>query len=301
MSKKSSRALWVALFLLTGLLAACGDADPVSPQRYAETDALVQLMNDSLSGAENLRKVADIDHSRLGHEAGSSMPPARVLIFSDTKMEAELIKLNPLVALDLPLRILTFEQDVDGPAKVISNTFDYLVSRYQLNPDQTESLRQAYERDIATVTEGVPEEAITSFASDEMQPDGIVTIPSPYGFDETLERVNAAIDAQDDTMQFGTVDFQADAREQGIEIPPSHMILFGGPGPGGKAMAKAPTLGLDGFCQKFLVWQDDDGRTHLSFNDLLALAERQEADKTPALRVINFRLKKVFGEALAAD
>ena len=154
---------------------------------------------------------------------------------------------------------------------------------------------------MAAVTQGLPKQVITSFTRDEMQPDGIVTIKSPYGFEETLKRVNSAIDAQNDTMHFGTVDFQANAREQGIDIPSSYMILFGGPGPGGKAMHSAPTLGLDGFCQKFLVWQDGDGRTYLSFNDLVALAERQEASKTLALRVINFRLNKTFSDALAED
>ena len=100
-------------------------------------------------------------------------------------------------------------------------------------------------------------------------------------------------------MHFGVVDFQANARDLGIEIAPSYLILFGGPGPGGKAMVEAPTLGLDGFCQKFLIWEDASGQIKLSFNDLLALAERQGVKKAIALRVINYRLKKTFGNALA--
>jgi len=287
--------------LVAFLLTACGSADPVDPQRYVDSDAIAQTMIDNLSRSNTLRKVADIDHSRLGHEAGSPMPPARVLIFSDARMEARLIQSNPLVALDLPLRVLTFEQGAGGPAKVIYNSFDYLVSRYQLDPGQTSTLRKAYENGFAKVTQGLPAEAITSFSRDEMQPDGIVTIESPYGFAETLMRVSTAIEAQNDAKYFGRVNFQADAAKQGIDIPPSHMILFGAPGPGGKAMADAPTLGLDGFCQKLLVWQAGDGRTFLSFNDLLALAERQETNKTIALRIINFRLNKTFMDALSED
>jgi uncharacterized protein (DUF302 family) len=94
------------------------------------------------------------------------------------------------------------------------------------------------------------------------------------------------------------VDFQANARGQGVERRPTYLILFGAPAPGGKAMADAPTLGLDGFCQKLLIWEDASGRILLSFNDLLALAERQGVKKSIALRVINYRLKKVFTEAL---
>jgi len=228
------------------------------------------------------------------------MPPARVLIFSDSQLESELIKLNPLVALDLPLRVLAFEDASDSSSKIIYNSFDYLVSRYQLDPGYSNELREKYNEDMATATHGLPSTAVASFPSDTMSPDGIITIESPYGYEETIERVNVAINAQSDTMHFGTVDFQANARELGIEIAPSYLILFGGPGPGGKAMVEAPTLGLDGFCQKFLIWQDPSGRTHLSFNDLLRLAERQGAKKALALRVINYRLNKTFDDALAS-
>ena len=260
----------------------------------------MQQVDQNLSRSGGLRKVAEIDHSRLGHEAGSPMPPSRVVIFSDAVLETQLIQLNPLAALDLPLRVLAFE-DSGGDARLIYNEFDYLLSRFQLDPARTESLAAGYARSVAAVTKGVPADAISAFASDEMQPDGIVTITSPYDFDETLKRVNAAIDAQDDTMHFGKVDFQASASKQGIDIPPSQLILFGAPGPGGKVMAPAITLGLDGFCQKFLVWQDANGRTHLSFNDLVALAERQDTGKSIALRVVNFRLKKTFADALSGD
>ena len=84
----------------------------------------------------------------------------------------------------------------------------------------------------------------------------------------------------------------------GITLAPTYMILFGGPGPGGKAMAEAPTLGLDAFCQKFLVWQDEEGNVFLSFNDLVALAQRQQVAVAPVLRVINLRLKRTFTAAL---
>jgi len=45
-------------------------------------------------------------------------------------------------------------------------------------------------------------------------------IPSSFGFEETIERENAAINAQDDTMHFGAMDFQANARELGFAIAP---------------------------------------------------------------------------------
>lgn len=288
--------------MLPGLvIAGCGDAEPIPAERYVGTDQLVSIIDENLVSSANLSKILDIDHSRLAQEAGSVMPPATVLIFSDPALDSELIKLNPLVALDLPLRVLAFEDVGDSASKVIYNSFDFLVSRYQLGPGATKSLRTKYNHAMSEITKGVPPEAMASFASDEMKPDGVITIESPYGYQETIDRVNAAINEQKDTVHFGVVDFQANARELGIELNPSYLILFGGPGPGGTAMADAPTLGLDGFCQKFLVWEDASGGINLSFNDLLALAERQGVTKALALRVIHFRLNQVFSDALASD
>ena len=87
-----------------------------------------------------------------------------------------------------------------------------------------------------------------------MQPDGIVALDSPFDFKTIVQRLVSAIDGQDDTVWFGRVDFQERGVENGIELPPALLLLFGAPAPGAKAMAEAPTLGLDVFCQKLLIW-----------------------------------------------
>ena len=300
-SNSARRRLALLSCLAAACLAACGSPEPVPDERYRETDQFIELIGASLSSRSSLREIADIDHSRLGASAGSPMPPARALIFSDPQLESLLIEQAPLIALDLPLRVLAFEEAESQSNKVIYNRFDYLVSRYQLDSETASELGVRYDQLFSDVTVEIPAGAVASFSSDEMKPDGIITIPSPYDFAETLQRVNDAIEDQDDTLMFGLVDFQANAREVGRAIRPSTMILFGAPGPGGKAMSSSPTLGLDGFCQKFLIWEDGAGQIKLSFNDLLALARRQEAKVALALRVVNFRLNSVFSDALSEE
>jgi uncharacterized protein (DUF302 family) len=224
------------------------------------------------------------------------MPPAKVLIFSDPKLEAELMLINPLAAIDLPLRVLAYESMPGPESRVIFNSFDYLESRYGLG--DLPHLAAMFEASMSVALHGIAPEQIAAFENNTMQPDCIITISSSFDFETTIERVSAAIDSQDDTVWFGDVDFQARAKERGVDIAPARLLLFGGPAPGAKAMAKAPTLGLDGFCQKLLVWQDDAGETFVSFNDLLALADRQGVAKSVALRVINRRLQSVFSSAL---
>lgn len=291
------RSLAVAAWALAA--TACGQPEPSDPARYAGSDRLFETIAANIAASETLEQIVAIDHSRLGAVAGSVMPPARVLIFSDRQLEAALLRIDPRIAIDLPLRVLAYESVPNGASRVIFNSFDYLRSRYALGdlPD----LAARFEASMSEALEGIAPDQIAAFTSDSMRPDGIITLASPFDFETTVERLRAAIDSQDDTVWFGEVDFQARAQEQGIGIAPNRLLLFGGPAPGAKAMAKAPTLGLDAFCQKLLVWQDGSGEISVSFNDLLALANRQGVPKSVALRVINRRLQSVFGSALEAE
>jgi uncharacterized protein (DUF302 family) len=288
----------VGLLVALALLVGCGEDAP-EPGRYVAPDDLFERVQANVERAEALETLLEIDHSRLGAQAGSSMPPARVLLFSDPRLEADLLAMNPRVGIDLPFRVLAFESTDTGEAQVIHNTYAYVASRHGLEAEGALADRYRMAHELAQYR--IPLEARAAFGNDRMQPDGIVTISSPYDFGETLRRINEAIASQDDTVVFGGLDLQARAAEHGVKLRPTTLVLFGGPGPGARAMAEAPTLGLDGFCQKFLVWTDENGDVHLSYNDLLALAERQAVPKALALRIVSRRLDSVFEEALAPE
>jgi uncharacterized protein (DUF302 family) len=288
-------------FLGTGfallLLSACsGEPEPVAESRYAGPDQLFQQLETNVGANPAFEVITEIDHSRLATEAGSSMPPAHVLIWSDPELEAAILAEAPLAAIDLPLRALAYESQDSGKAAVIANRYDFLVNRYGLPADG--ELRDRYEGAINSAMQGIPADAIANFPTDSMPDTGIITLNSPHDFATTEQRLMEAIDAQSDTVHFGIVDFAERSSEHGVTLPPMRMILFGGPGPGGKAMEAAPTLGLDAFCQKLLIWQDKEGNVRVSFNDLLALADRQQVSGGVALRVINWRLSSTFSKAL---
>lgn len=289
----------VIVLLMAGLLSlwACSRADrPVSESRFVEPDRLFQTIERNVRGQEEFEVIVDIDHARLAAEAGSPMPPSHVLIWSDPKLEADILKYNPLAAVDLPLRVLAFEDQKTFKAAVIANSYDYLAYRHSLPDD--ENIRALYENAIAEAIKGIPKDAIARFPSDTMPDAGLITLDSPHDFDVTEQRIIDAIKGQSDTVEFGMLDFASRSKEYGVTLEPMRLILFGGPGPGGRAMKSAPTLGLDAFCQKLLIWQDSGGNVHVTFNDLPALAERQQVSGGIALRVINRRLKKTFSEAL---
>ncbi len=290
-------AIAVAMGCLLFALAACSrGTEPVAASRFVEPDRLFDKLAANVRSHPQFEVIADIDHARLAEAAGMPMPPSHVLIFSDPELEAAMLQLNPLAALDLPLRVLAFENQTSGKAAVIANNYDFLERRYGLPANA--AIRSRYETAIAMATAGIPADSISRFTSDSIQDPGVVMLDSPYDFATTEQKILMAIDAQSDTVHFGKIDFAARSRAHGIELAPTLLILFGAPGPGGRAMAHAPTLGLDAFCQKLLIWQDPSGTVRVTFNDLVALAERQQASGGIPLRVINRRLKHTFSAAL---
>lgn len=286
----------LTVLVLGFLLFVQRKPEPIAESRYVEPDRLYQAIVANVRSHPEFEVIADIDHSRLGAGAGSPMPPSHVLIWSDPILEASILKHNPVAAVDLPLRILAYEEQSTGEPAVIYNRYGYVARRHSLPQDA--SLRDGYESAFSTAMGEIPEGVIKTFPSDELPAAGLVTLTSPYDFSTTKKRIQDAIQAQSDTVSFAEVDFAARSKAHGVELRPLHLILFGGPGPGGKAMASAPTLGLDAFCQKLVIWQDENETVHVTFNDLLALATRQNVSVGLPLRVINRRVKETFSAAL---
>ncbi|TLU64128.1 DUF302 domain-containing protein [Thalassotalea litorea] len=290
--------IYALLTLIIGLfLQGCNPKpEDISDQRYNGPDKLYQQLETNIKNHADFDFIVDIDHSRLAKKAGSIMPPAHVIIWSYPQLEADVIREQPLAALEFPFRALAYEQAKSQQASVITNSYQYLVNRYQLNANVDRE--KQYNSVVESAFSGIPAQNIETLPDEVEAFAGITTLDSPYDFEKTKQRVMSAIKAQSDTVVFGEVNFNERARSYGVDLPPLVLVLFGGPGPGGKAMAAAPTLGLNGFCQKLLIWQGDDGKINVSFNDLLDMAKQQNAETTLPLRVVNRRLNKTFSDAL---
>jgi len=295
-ARDCTRSIFTAACVLLSLAACSRDPEPVPEERFAKVDKLFEVIESNIRNYPGFEIVADIDHARLAAKAGTPMPPSHVLIWSDPTLDAAILNSNPQAAVDLPLRILAFEDPATGKAAVIANRFDFLVYRHGL-PDDA-AVRGRYEAAIATAMQGIDVDSIAYFATDKMPNAGLVTLESPYDFKTTEALLMDAIMTQSDTVHFATLDFAERAKAHGVQLAPVRLVLFGAPGPGGQAMREAPTLGLDAFCQKLLIRQDKSGVVLVTFNDLGELAARQQLSASIPLRVINLRIKTTFSEAL---
>src|SRR6266404_7961226 len=96
---------------------------------------------------------------------------------------------------------------------------------------------------------------------------GLVTKPSKYSVQETVEKFEAAIKskAAGGWVVFNRIDHAAAAKQAGLGIRPRTVIIFGNPKGGTPPMTKSATLAID-LPMKALVWQDDQDRVWLTYN-----------------------------------
>src|SRR3984893_1795436 len=105
-----------------------------------------------------------------------------------------------------------------------------------------------------------------------MAAQGLTTIPSGYGPQDTMNRLEAAVKAKGMTV-FARIDHAAGATGAGLSLRPTEVLIFGNAKAGTPLMQSVQTIGLDLPLQA-LVWQDASGKTWLSYNDPAWLAKR---------------------------
>lgn len=101
---------------------------------------------------------------------------------------------------------------------------------------------------------------------------GIITLASPFPVKEIVDRLETLLRAKGATI-FARIDQQAAAREAGLEMPTTELLLFGNPKAGTALMLAKPLSGLD-LPLKVLGWQDQDGKSWLSYNSFGYLQQR---------------------------
>jgi uncharacterized protein (DUF302 family) len=105
-----------------------------------------------------------------------------------------------------------------------------------------------------------------------MAADGLTTIPSSYGPKDTMDRLEAEVKAKG-MMVFARIDHAAGAAAVGLSLQPTEVLVFGNAKAGTPLMHAAQTIGID-LPLKVLVWQDESGKTWLSYNDPAWLVKR---------------------------
>ena len=105
-----------------------------------------------------------------------------------------------------------------------------------------------------------------------MPADGLITVQSSFGPEETARKFEAAVQTKGMNV-FAKIDHAAGAAQVGLPLRPTTVIIFGNPKGGTPLMQAAQTSGID-LPLKALVWRDAAGATWLSYNDPAWIAKR---------------------------
>jgi len=113
-----------------------------------------------------------------------------------------------------------------------------------------------------------------------LEGDGIITVKSAYGFDETITRIKADI-AEKKIMFFDAIDQTKLAKAAGIDLPPSTLLVFGNPPLGIQFLTAKPAAGLD-WPVRLLVTADGKGQVYATYTDFAWIARRHGIDDRDA-------------------
>jgi uncharacterized protein (DUF302 family) len=101
-------------------------------------DQTVEKLRGILQG-KGVTLFALVDHSGEAEKVGMKMPPTKLLIFGSPKAGTPLMLAAPSIAIDLPLKILVWE-DAHGKAWVTYNSPAYLQERHGLPPELLQNI-----------------------------------------------------------------------------------------------------------------------------------------------------------------
>jgi len=117
---------------------ANGIVDKLSRQSVEETVERLKRVLQS----KGVTLFAIVDHSGEAEKVGMKMRPTKLLIFGSPKAGTPLMQAAPSVAIDLPLKILVWE-DGQGKVWVSYNSPAYLQQRHGIPPELVQNIAVA--------------------------------------------------------------------------------------------------------------------------------------------------------------
>lgn len=137
--------IWQFAALLIGLtvpIFAASNPDKKNgmvdvPSNHSVDETVDRIKN--ILQIKGISLFALIDHSGEAEKVGMEMRPTKLLIFGSPKAGTPLMLAAPSIAIDLPLKILVWE-DLQGKVWVSYNSTEYLAHRHDLPHDLVQNI-----------------------------------------------------------------------------------------------------------------------------------------------------------------
>lgn len=233
-------------------------------------DEAYGALRNALESNENINIVAEVNHSENAASVDLELDPTRIIFFGNPNLGTPLMQKNQLAGLDLPQKILVYENEW-GEVYLGFNNTAYLSSRHGLDGAATLPTIENALTNLTTSAGGGA--LVAAERSIVREGAGIVTKTSSSGFDQTYENLLNALQNNENLRVVAEINHGGNAANAGLDLPPTRLIIFGNPNLGTPVMQTSQTSALD-LPQKILVWEDAKGTVYVSYNSPYFLAAR---------------------------
>lgn len=272
--------LFIAVLLV---LFSCKDDDETNVQATipstpgasfaASTNSFSETYNtliSTLEANENITIVAEVDHKMNAQSAGLELRDTRLVLFGNPSLGTPVMQLNQQAGLDLPQKMLVYEDEAGSILVSFSGT-DYLAARHGVaDAESLSQISNALSNFAVLATGGtVLERPATSITLNQ----GVITVESQNDFATTYNKLRSSIENNENLTIIAQLNHQVNANSVGLELPPTRIIIFGNPALGTPLMQSSQTTALD-LPQKMLVWENNEGKVMISYNDPAFLKQR---------------------------
>lgn len=117
------------IFIITCTLTQVMAQDLIVKESSKNPERTVEALKSQIKSMD-LNLVQHINHSEAANKANMELAPTHVLIFGNPEVGTQLMKTDPRVAIELPLRILVYQEG--GRTKVAYRDLSYLSQTFQL-------------------------------------------------------------------------------------------------------------------------------------------------------------------------
>lgn len=241
----------------------------VSKTHSKSVDEIYSSIKSIIEANENLKIVAEVNHWEAPKGVEIEIPQSRLIIFGNPKVGTQLMQKNQTVALDLPMKILVY--DDNGTTKVIYNNGSILMNRYEIMlPEIEEKINGLLNK----ISQSEIEEPKLRDLQLESSLTNIQTKKSSLSVDKASEKLEKLLKEKEFKL-VTKIEHDKAAQKVGLELRPTRLFIFGKPEVGSQLMQLNSTIGLD-LPMKMLIWEDENGKTQVSYFTGSFLAVRHD-------------------------
>jgi uncharacterized protein (DUF302 family) len=106
---------------------------------------------------------------------------------------------------------------------------------------------------------------------------GLTSIAGTRSVDDTVAKIEAILHEKN-VQIFAIIDHSGEAKNAGLEMHATKVVIFGNPRGGTPLMVAAPTTAID-LPLKLLVWEDGEGKVWITYNTPQYLQQRHQFPK----------------------